>query len=141
MPDVFRAALAQQKGHNRNDPIAQVVFQQIAWRMGLKISLNPRDIARRIGKAYDYLAHGKADPRKIECPTLCMAGEDEASITLQIARESLAQLPHPMKKLVVFTREEGGAAHCQVNNPALPNQVIFDWLDEVFASTPAPQTG
>jgi hypothetical protein len=133
MPDVFRAALAQQQGHNRNDPIAKLVFAQIAWRMGLKISLNPRDIARRFAKAYDYLVYGKADPRRIPCPTLCLAGESEAPITLRIAYECFAHLPHPMKKLIIFTKKEGGAAHCQVNNLALPNRVIFDWLDTVFA--------
>jgi pimeloyl-ACP methyl ester carboxylesterase len=133
MPNVFRAVLAQQKGHNRHDPIARVVFDQIVWRMGLKISLNPRDLARRVAKAYDYLVYGKADPRKIVCPSLCLAGEGEAPITLQIARECVAQLPHPMKKLVIFTKEEGGAAHCQVDNLALPNTVMFDWLDAVFA--------
>ena len=31
-----------------------------------------------------------------------------------------------------FTREQGGEAHCQVNNLALPNEVMFDWLDEGF---------
>jgi pimeloyl-ACP methyl ester carboxylesterase len=133
MPNVFRAALAQQQGHSRNDPIARLVFDQIVWRMGLKISFNPRDIARRFAKAYDYLVHGTADPRKIHCPTLCLAGEGEAPITLQIARECFAQLPHPAKKLVVFTEAEGGAAHCQVNNLALPNGVMFDWLEAVFA--------
>jgi pimeloyl-ACP methyl ester carboxylesterase len=132
MPNVFRAVLAQQKGHNRNDPIARVVFDQIVWRMGLRISLHPRDIARRFAKAYDYLTHGMADPRKIGCPTLCLAGEGEAPITLQIARECFAQLPHPLKKLVIFTREEGGEAHCQINNLALPNGVMFDWLGRVF---------
>jgi pimeloyl-ACP methyl ester carboxylesterase len=133
MPNVFRAVLAQQRGHNRNDPIARKVFDQIVWRMGLKISLNPRDIARRVAKAYDYLVYGKADPHKIQCPTLCLAGEGEAPITLQIARECVAQLPHPANKLVIFTRAEGGEAHCQVNNLALPNRVMFDWLDTVFA--------
>jgi pimeloyl-ACP methyl ester carboxylesterase len=132
MPNVFRAALAQQQGHNRSDPIARVVFDQIVWRMGLRISLNPRDIARRFAKAYDYLVYGTADPRKIACPTLCLAGEGEASITLKIARECFAQLPHPLSKLVIFTREQGGEAHCQVNNLALPNRVMFDWLDRVF---------
>ena len=133
MPNVFRAVLAQQKGHDRSDPIAKIVFEQIAWRMGLKISLNIRDIARRVAKAYDYLVHGRADPRKISCPTLCLAGEGKAPITLKIARECVEQLPHPMKKLVIFTKEQGGEAHCQVNNLALPNRVIFDWLDEVFS--------
>lgn len=132
MPDVFRAALAQQGGQNRQDPVAQAVFAQIAWRMGLKISFNPADIARRFGKAYDYLVHGKADPRQIKCPALLMAGEGEAPITLTIARECYEQLPNPHKKLVIFTKEEGGEAHCQVNNLSLPNGVMLDWLEEVL---------
>jgi pimeloyl-ACP methyl ester carboxylesterase len=133
MPNVFRAVLAQQKGHDRKDPIARVVFDQIVWRMGLRISFHPGDIGRRIAKAYDYLTHGRVDPRRVPCPTLCLAGEGEAPITLKIARECFAQLPHPKKKLVIFTREEGGQAHCQIDNLALPNGVIFDWLDAVFA--------
>lgn len=133
MPNVFRAVLAQQRGHDRSDPIARIVFEQIAWRMGLRISLNVRDIANRAAKAYDYLVHGRADPRKIPCPTLCLAGEGEAPITLEIARECIEQLPHPMKKLRIFTKGEGSEAHCQVDNPALPNGVMFDWLDEVFS--------
>ncbi len=87
-----------------------------------------------MAKAYDYLVYGTSDPRQISCPTLCLAGEGEAPITLQIARECFAQLPHPLKKLVIFTREEGGEAHCQVNNLALPNGVMFDWLDTVFGN-------
>jgi pimeloyl-ACP methyl ester carboxylesterase len=134
MPNVFRAVLAQQKGRDRSDPIARIVFEQIAWRMGLKISLNVNDIARRAAKAYDYLVHGRADPRKIVCPTLCLAGEGEAPITLKIARECIEQLPHPMKVLRIFTKEDGSEAHCQVDNPALPNRVMFDWLDKVFSS-------
>ncbi len=133
MPDVFRSGLAQQKGHKKNDPIVRLVFDQVAWRMGLKISFNPVDIARRFAKAYDYLAHGRADARKILCPTLCLAGEGEAEITLRIARETIERLPHPKSKLVIFTKAEGGEAHCQVNNLALPNRVIFDWLEQVFA--------
>jgi hypothetical protein len=100
--------------------------------MGLKVSFNPIDIARRMGKAYDYFFHGKVDPHKVACPALLLAGEGEAAVTLQIARECYEQLPHPKKKLVIFTKEQGGEAHCQVNNLALPNGVMFDWLDEVF---------
>lgn len=133
MPDVFRAVRAQQAGNVRGDPVSWIAFQQIAWRLGLKISWNPGDIARRFAKAYDYLVHGKADLSQIRCPALCLAGEGEAKITLDIARECLARLPNPHKQLVIFTAEEGGEAHCQVNNPALPNRVIFDWLDKVFS--------
>jgi pimeloyl-ACP methyl ester carboxylesterase len=133
MPDVFRAVLGQQQSQSRHDPIAKLVFAQIVWRMGLKISFNPRDIARRVAKAYDYLVYGKANPQRIACPMLCLAGEGEAPITLRIARECVAQLPHPLKELVIFTHAEGGAAHCQVDNLALPNRVMFDWLDRVLA--------
>jgi hypothetical protein len=30
-----------------------------------------------------------------------------------------------------------GEAHCQINNLALPNRGIFDWLDDVFGQTSA----
>jgi len=132
MPDVFRAALAQQKGVNRRDPISQSIFKQVAWRMGLKISLNPADIMRRFVKAYDYLMHGKADISQITCPMLCLAGEGEPEITLKIAHEIYAKLPHPAKKLVIFTAAQNGEAHCQVNNLALPNQTMLAWLDELW---------
>ncbi|MCE7984244.1 MAG: alpha/beta fold hydrolase [Caldilinea sp. CFX5] len=132
MPNVFRSVLAQQKGHNRHDPLSRLAFDQIVWRMGLRISFNPRDIARRFAKAYDYFFYGKADLRQIVCPTLLLVGEGEAAVTLQIARECYDQLPNPQKKLVIFTKEDGGEAHCQVNNLALPNRVIFDWLAAIL---------
>ena len=133
IPQVFRAALAQQGGHNRHDTVARLVFKQIVWRMGLTVSLNPRDIARRFAKAYDYLVHGTANPGKIMCPTLCLAGDSKALITLQIARECFAQLSHPAKQFVIFTKAEAGEAHCQVIDLAVPNRVMFEWLDRVFA--------
>jgi hypothetical protein len=34
--------------------------------------------------------------------------------------------------MVIFTREQGSEAHCQIDNLALPNQTMFDWLDEIF---------
>lgn len=132
MPDVFRSVLAQQKGHNRHDPISRTAFDQIVWRFGLKISFNPKDISARFAKAWDYLTNGKVDVKKIQCPALLLAGEGEADVTLQIVRECFEQLPNPQKKMIIFTREQGGEAHCQVNNPALPNQAIFDWLDDVL---------
>jgi len=133
MPDVFRAALGQQAGQNRKDPIARLVFEQIAWRLGLRISANLGDLARRFAKAYDYLAHGKADVRHILCPCLLLAGEGEAPITLTIAREMVGRLTHPMTRLHIFTGAEGGEAHCQVDNLELPNNLMFDWLASVWA--------
>jgi pimeloyl-ACP methyl ester carboxylesterase len=132
MPDVFRSVLAQQKDHNRHDPISRIAFDQIVWRFGLKISFNPKDIAARFGKAWDYLTNGKIDVKQIQCPALLLSGEGEADITLKIVRECFEQLPNPHKKMVIFTREQGGEAHCQIDNLALPNQTMFDWLDGLW---------
>lgn len=132
MPDVFRSVLAQQKGHNRHDPISRAAFDQIVWRFGLKISFNPKDIAARVQKAWDYLTNGKVDVREIHCPVLLLAGEGESPVTLEITRECFEQLPNPQKKMVIFTREQGSEAHCQVDNLHLPNQTIFDWLEAVW---------
>lgn len=132
MPDVFRSVLAQQKGHNRHDPISRTAFDQIVWRFGLKISFNPKDIAARFAKAYDYLTNGKVDVKQIQIPALLMAGEGEAEVTLRIVRECFEQLPNPKKKMIIFTKEQGGEAHCQVNNLALPNTAMFNWLDDVL---------
>jgi pimeloyl-ACP methyl ester carboxylesterase len=132
MPNVIRAALAQQGSHGKGDPVGEIVFDQLAWRFGVKLS----QTLRRLVKASEYLIYARINCRKILCPTLCMAGEDEAEITLKLARECYEQLPHPASKLVILTREEGGAAHCQVDNLDLLNGIIFDWLDEVFARQP-----
>lgn len=134
MPDVFRSVLAQQKNHNRHDPISRIAFDQIVWRFGLKISFNPKDIAARFAKAWDYLTNGKVDVKQIQCPALLLAGEGEAPVTLEIVSECFEKLPNPHKKMVIFTRNQNGEAHCQVDNLALPNQTILNWLDGVWMS-------
>jgi hypothetical protein len=48
-------------------------------------------------------------------------------------RELLANVQSPIKKLHIFKEAEGADAHCMTNNLMYHNQVIFDWLDEVFA--------
>ncbi len=125
MPNIFKAAQAQQSGNGRGDPVNQLVFKQLAWRFGLQIEA----IWPRMVKAWQYLVSGKADCRRIACPALFMAGEDEARITLELARQSYALLPNPHKQLAVLTRAEGSGAHCQINNLPLLNRVILDWLD------------
>lgn len=128
MPDVFKAAQAQQSGHGRNDPVNKLIFEQLAWRFGVQI----REIFPRLVKGFQYLFHGRANCKRILCPALFMAGEGEAEITLNLARQCFSQLPNPQKKLAILTREQGGEAHCQINNLSLLNQVIFDWLEAVF---------
>jgi hypothetical protein len=48
-------------------------------------------------------------------------------------REVYERLKHPKKAIRIFTAEEGAEAHTHVNNFPLLHQVVFDWLNEVFA--------
>jgi pimeloyl-ACP methyl ester carboxylesterase len=70
-------------------------------------------------------------PEKIHCPTLCLASEGEAPMFLTQAREVYDALS-VTKKLHIFSAESGADAHCQVNNPTLMQEVVYDWLDETF---------
>jgi len=53
-------------------------------------------------------------------------------VALKIAQERILMLPNPLKRLATFPKEQGGDAHCQVNNVELPNKVMFDWLEDVL---------
>jgi pimeloyl-ACP methyl ester carboxylesterase len=127
--NMFSSALAQQSSGGRSDPVVRLVFHQLAWRFGVSLG----DVPGRLARAMAFLLHGRADVRKIPCPVLCMAGESEAQVTLDQTRQTYERLPNPSKRLAILIREGGGAAHCQVDNLELLSQVIFDWLDEVWA--------
>lgn len=68
----------------------------------------------------------------IECPTLIMHGEDDQQIPLKDAYSTYELLRCP-KKLRVFTKQEGGDQHCQLDNLQFAREEIFGWLTEVFA--------
>jgi pimeloyl-ACP methyl ester carboxylesterase len=72
--------------------------------------------------------------RNIKCPTLVLEGEKDVSFPGQPLKvyEGLTSLQPPLKKYIIFTEEEGGEEHCQCGAPAITNQRIFDWLDEIF---------
>jgi hypothetical protein len=53
-----------------------------------------------------------------------------------MAHEFFEKLTCPKTERVV-TSEEGGEAHCQINNPSLKHQIEFDWLDGVFEKNKA----
>jgi pimeloyl-ACP methyl ester carboxylesterase len=73
------------------------------------------------------------DVGAIECPMLCLAGEGDPPEALVQTREVYERLEHPKKAIRIFTAEEGAEAHTHVNNFPLLHQVVFDWLDRVFA--------
>ncbi|QDU64233.1 2,6-dihydropseudooxynicotine hydrolase [Planctomycetes bacterium Pan216] len=68
----------------------------------------------------------------IDVPCLAMIGEGEGEEALRQADLFCDRVSGDVSKRL-FTVAEGADAHCQQNNVALACQVLYDWLDELFA--------
>jgi pimeloyl-ACP methyl ester carboxylesterase len=68
---------------------------------------------------------------KITCPLLNFAGEGEGPLMNGLGHDFYEKLTCPKTERLVRLNE-GGEAHCQMNNPSLKHQIEFDWLDDVF---------
>jgi len=98
-----------------------ITADRAAWMFGVK------NLSELVARSRPLIL----EPEKIYCPTLCLASEGEAPTFLTQAHEFYEALKVP-KKLHIFSAEEGTDAHCQVNNLALMQKVVYDWLDETF---------
>jgi len=68
---------------------------------------------------------------QIVCPTLFIIGEGEGEEVLHQGHELYDHLQN--QKTIRVTRiVDGGDAHCVSNNLSLMNQIVFDWLEDVF---------
>ncbi len=70
--------------------------------------------------------------QKIRCPFLLVHGEGDSQIPLEVARRCFKAVGSQQKILKVFTREEGGFHHCQVDNPTIGVAYMWDWLEDVL---------
>lgn len=110
----------------KHDPMTYRIVDMIAWRWGAK---NPLDL---IAKNRDF----KFDPGLITCPTLILIGEGEYQESKEAQRQqhsALEAIQNPHKELVIAPLNEGGGHHVLGENLHLMSQIVFDWLDEVFA--------
>ena len=67
--------------------------------------------------AKKFTLEGVAD--KIECPILILHGENDRIVPLAEAKKLYERVGSKNKTLKIFTAEEGGAEHCQVDNRQL----------------------
>ena len=70
--------------------------------------------------------------QQMKCPFLLLHGAGDEQIPLAIAEKCFAAVGSKQKTLKVFTREEGGFHHCQVDNITLGTQYMWDWLCDVL---------
>ena len=70
---------------------------------------------------------------KITCPLLVAHGENDRQVPLWMATKTYEEaINSPNRKLKIFTLEEGGAEHCQIDNRQLIGDVMSDWAAEIF---------
>ena len=70
--------------------------------------------------------------QKISCPFLMLHGEGDEQIPLSEAHKCFDAVGSKQKTMKVFTREEGGYHHCQIDNQSICSAYMWDWLERVL---------
>ncbi len=70
--------------------------------------------------------------QRMECPLLIVHGEGDEQIPMDFAKACLDAAGSRRKELRVFTREEGGYHHCQIDNVSIGVAAMWDWIEEVL---------
>jgi dienelactone hydrolase len=73
--------------------------------------------------------------QRITCPFLLVHGEGDEQIPLQIAQKCFDAVGAKNKTLKVFSREEGGYHHCQIDNVSIGVAYMWDWVEGVLKSS------
>jgi hypothetical protein len=60
-------------------------------------------------------------------------GEGDEQIPLSLAQKCFDAVGSEQKTLKVFTREEGGFHHCQVDNTTIGVHYMWDWVVDALA--------
>lgn len=97
-----------------------VAGDHIAWVLGVD------SVDEAISKLEDFKLEHVVEALK--CPLLITHGEADAQIPVEDAKRLYEAAGAADKTLRVFTREEGGAQHCQIDYSIRGVSYIADWL-------------
>ena len=70
--------------------------------------------------------------QKMTCPFLLLHGEGDEQIPLALAEKCFDAVGSKQKAFKVFTREEGGFHHCQVDDVTIAVHYMWDWIGDVL---------
>jgi dipeptidyl aminopeptidase/acylaminoacyl peptidase len=71
---------------------------------------------------------------KMTVPFLMLHGENDRQVAIEDARKAFEAAGSKDKTLRVFTAAEGGAEHCQTDEPDPARQLIGDWFARQFGT-------
>ena len=102
-------------------PSLSVPWQQLLWIF----DVGTREEAMK--KLEGFKLEGVV--QKLRCPFLMLHGEGDEQIPLTLAQMCFEKVGSKDKTLKVFTREEGGYHHCQIDNVSVGVAYMWDWLE------------
>jgi pimeloyl-ACP methyl ester carboxylesterase len=70
--------------------------------------------------------------QKITCPFLMLHGEGDEQIPLSEAQKCFEAVGSKHKTFKLFTREEGGYHHCQIDNQSICTAHMWGWVEQVL---------
>ena len=97
-----------------------VPSEHINWVLGVE------KFEEALEKLKNFTLEGVADG--IECSFLLVHGEADAQVPMDDAWKLFNEVGSEDKTFKIFTREEGGAQHCQIDNRTISAAYIGDWL-------------
>ena len=98
--------------------------EHLQWVLGVN------DRASALKKLEDFKLDGIV--QKMTCPFLLLHGAGDEQIPLEIAEKLYEAVGSKQKALKVFTREEGGFHHCQVDDATIGVHYMWDWISDIL---------
>jgi dienelactone hydrolase len=95
---------------------------QFRWVLGAPDNQTALEWAKR------FTLEGIA--QKIECPFLVVHGENDRIVPVEAAKILFEKVGSKRKHIKIFTAEEGGTEHCQVDHRQIGMDYIGDWILE-----------
>jgi dipeptidyl aminopeptidase/acylaminoacyl peptidase len=108
-------------------PSLSVAAQHISW------VLNATSQDDTIKRLEPFKLDGVV--QKITCPFLMLHGEGDEQIPLSEALKCFDAVGSRDKTMKLFTREEGGYHHCQIDNQSICSAYMWDWLEQILQPT------
>jgi pimeloyl-ACP methyl ester carboxylesterase len=105
-------------------PSLSVPWQHLLWILNVQT----RDDAMK--KLEGFKLDGVV--QKIACPFLLVHGEGDEQVSLELAQHCYDKVGSKKKTLKVFSREEGGYHHCQIDNVSIGLAYMWDWIESVL---------
>ena len=120
MYDAYPLVMPHTKGEEVDAPSVPNSMEHALWTFGLD---KPEDF---ISFAKEITLKGVVG--KIKCPLLVTHGENDRQVPLEQAVQTYEEATTPDKTLKIFTQEEGGVEHCQIDNRAIAADYVSDWF-------------